>query len=82
MKAKLKAIWRILCAKEWVYLTRNKDDDGYVSDVCINGYMPKETPAHVYVDLMFTHVRRLTAGMRIIADKIENSYHNAGIHQG
>ena len=33
MKAKLKAIWRILCAKEWFYLTRNNDDDGYVSDV-------------------------------------------------
>lgn len=42
MKAKLKAIWRILRAKEWVYLTRNKDNDGYVSDLCINGDMPKE----------------------------------------
>ena len=82
MKAKLKAIWRILRAKEWVYLTRNKEDDGYDGYLSVNGDMPKEAPAHVYVDLMFTRVRRLTAGMRIIADKIENSYHNAGIHQG
>lgn len=81
MKAKLKAIWRILRAKEWVYLTRNKDDDGYDGYLSV-GDMPKEAPAHVYVDLMFTRIRRLTAGMRIIADKIENSYHNAGIHQG
>lgn len=75
MKAKLKAIWRILRAKEWVYLTANKDGDGYISDHSINGGMPKEAPAYVYVDLMFSRVAKLAAGMRIIADKIENSYH-------
>lgn len=82
MKAKLKAIWRILRAKEWAYLTRNKENDGYDSYCCVDGDMPKEAPAYVYVDLMFSRVRRLTAGMRIIADKIEKSYHNAGNYQG
>lgn len=78
MKAKLKAIWRILRAKEWVYMTANNDGNGYISDHCINGDMPKEAPAQVYVDLMFSHVSKLAAGMRIIANKIENGYHVAG----
>lgn len=82
MKAKLKAIWRILRANEWIYMARNKENNGYVSDHYINGGLPKEAPAHVYVDLMFARVSSLAAGMRIIADKIEKSYHNAGNYQG
>lgn len=82
MKAKLKAIWRILRAKEWFYMTRNKDNDGYVGYFDINGGMPKEAPSYVYVDLMLTRIHRLTSAMHLTADKIEKFYHNAGVHQG
>lgn len=73
MKNKLKAIWRILRAKEWVCMTYN--GNGYSNLHELMPYPAKEAPAHVFVDWMFDRVNYLTAGMKVTADKISDSYH-------
>lgn len=73
MKLKLKAIWRILRAKEWVCMTYN--GNGYSNLHELMPHPTKEAPAHVFVDWMFGRVRYLAAGMKVTADKIRDSYH-------
>ena len=73
MKNKLKAIWRILRAKEWVCMTYN--GHGYSNFHQLMPLPAKEAPAHEFVDWMFDRVNYLTAGMKVTASKIYDSYH-------
>lgn len=73
MKAKLKAIWRILRAKEWVYMTDN-DTNGFNYDWSVMGALPKTATAFDYADMVLKRIAHLTAAMKITAGKIYKAY--------
>lgn len=75
MKAKLKAVWRILRAKEWFYTTNTKD--GYTFDYGFMASMPDKAPATEYADLILKKSARFVQAIKLSADKIFKKYHLA-----
>lgn len=77
MKAKLKAIWRIIRAKEWFYITK-RDERNYHYDWDFMATMPKKATSIQFADLILRQSATFVQAIKLSADKIFKRYHLAG----
>lgn len=73
---KLKAIWRILRAKQWFYQVFSQDKVRF--DWNFIGKAPKQAPAEIYADLILRQSAYCVQGIKLSADKIFKAYHHQG----
>lgn len=73
---KLKAIWRILRAKQWFYQVFSQDKVCFDWDFL--GNAPKQAPAEFYADLILRQSAYCVQGIKLSADKIFRAYHHQG----
>lgn len=73
---KLKTIWRLIWAKQWVVITR-KDEPYYSRIEYSDRYKyPKIAPAHYYAELLIKNNHAVIRWLRNWADILENRTNN------
>ena len=77
MKAKLKAVWRILRAKEWFYITDKQGQD-YCFDWDFMATMPEKATSVQFADLILRQSAKFVQAIKLSADKIFKQYHLGG----
>lgn len=73
--SKLKAIQKLLCAKQWIVITRRQEP--YSNIFYSDRYeLPSIAPAHHYADLVFKNKHAVIRWLRCWADVLEKRLYN------